>query len=116
MKNKEVTEMKTESQSKKRPRKQDDLPEMKGKGVEKMVVPEIEDAAEEFIQLREQSKAMKTEISTAKQTLIEAMATVGLANYEYDGKIITITPKKEDVKIKLLGEIAIEAGEAVADE
>ena len=83
---------------------------MTGAGVEKVVVPAIESAADAYVELRDSRIATGIEEKKAKAALLGAMHAAGVVCYEYDSKVVTITPKDstENVKVKTKDDVAVE--------
>lgn len=99
---KEATETDNGASKPKRTRKkQPDLPEMKGPGVEKATHKDIEDAADEYVDIRDKRQKMSIEEKQRKGKLLGAMKAAGLTVYDYDGKIVTVSPKDETETVKV---------------
>jgi hypothetical protein len=79
----------------KKPRaKQGHLP-----GMEPPSVPEIEKAADDYVEARDARMAAMEPEASAKKLLTELMKKHGLATYEYDSRIVTLAGEPE-VRVK----------------
>lgn len=85
---------------KRKGKKQPDLPAMKGPGVEQVAIPEIDDAAEEYVEWRDKRCAISPKEVEAKKKLIKLMKDHKLTTYMFDSKVVTVVPKEETVKVK----------------
>jgi len=74
--------------------KQDELP-----GMERRDVPEIEQAADSYRQIRDERCALSKRESEAKAALIQVMKNKGRAYYSYNGLIVQLS-NQENVKVK----------------
>lgn len=90
--------------------REQDLPEMVGAGVEKKTVPEIENAANEYVDVRDKRRSILEEEIKLKAELLAAMHKAGVKVYEFDGKVVTIKPKDatENVAVKVKKEVEVE--------
>jgi hypothetical protein len=83
-----ATEGKTE-------RKNHDLPGMVGDGVSKPIIPEIDDAASEYIRERDKRLQITPKEKAAKKKLLALMEGHGLERYDYDDQTVLVKPKDE---------------------
>lgn len=97
------------TKSKPTPKKQPDLPEMKGPGVEQPEIPEIEDAAEKYVEVRDRRMKLTEQECTVRGALSEVMhahkGTLpqdqdGNSFYPFDGKRVILLNGKERIKVK----------------
>lgn len=88
--------------------KQDDLPEMTGKGIAPVKIPKIDKLARDYVEWRDQRiSALEAEVE-AKRKLIEALhfhedqlkLPDGTIVYHYDDSLVTLESGKEKLKIK----------------
>jgi hypothetical protein len=84
---------------KRRPRQRRLLDELEPGGIK-----EIDDAAEEYVEVRDRRMALTTEEAKRKETLMNLMKKHKLTDYEYDSKTVEyIASSKENVKVKTKG-------------
>ena len=83
------------------PRKQKDLPAMKGKGVERQEIQAIDDASDSYVAARDARLKSGLEEQHAKKVLIDLMNKYGLAKYEYEGRIVILEPTDFTLKVKV---------------
>lgn len=81
-------------------RKQNDLPGVEGPGVSVPHVPEIEDIAEQYVNVRDRRMALTTQEVEAKGRLETVMRNHNLTRYTYDGKVVICEPGKTKLKVK----------------
>jgi hypothetical protein len=91
-------------------KKQEELPEMKGKGVEVLSIPEIESAAESYREIRDKRMELTEKECKAKEVLLITMqrhkdklpkdSTNGTSFYRFDDRIVELQPGSENVKVK----------------
>jgi hypothetical protein len=96
-----------------RPKRQPDLPEMTGPGVEKPSYPDIDKAADKFFDRhQERLDAGKAE-KEARNKLVEAMKAYGQEHYEYvDGETVRVVDlSKSEEKVTVKEKAAHEEGE-----
>lgn len=77
---------------------------MRGKGVERPVIPEIEKAAESYETARDDRMILSEKEVETRTKLVGLMQSRNLNSYRYDGKLITIDPGQTKVKIKAIKE------------
>lgn len=82
------------------PKKQSDLPEMEGEGVTLPSIPEIDDAADAYIALRDKRIALLAKELAAKEELRNLMHSNKLKRYNYDDRIVELVETTEKVKVK----------------
>lgn len=82
-------------------RKNSDLPGMVGDGVEgQKPIPEIDEAAEGYVALRDKRiKLLQNELS-AKDALVKLMNDNKLNRYVYDDHVVELMPGKAKLKVK----------------
>lgn len=85
---------------KKSKRKQPDLPEITGPGVAAVQIDEIDNLAEEYVDVRDRRMALTKEEVPAKAALKAAMDKHSLKVYEYDSVIVEIEPGEDTVKVR----------------
>src|SRR5262245_14980556 len=88
-----------------------ELPEMNGPGVGQVNVPEIDRAAERYVEARDERMAMTPKEVEAKKKLLELMKKHQLRVYRFDDRIVEIVHKDEAVKVKKADEPEGEGGE-----
>lgn len=76
------------------PKKQGELP-----GVEAPSIPEIDDAADSYVALRDKRMALTEKEIDARAVLIAAMDKHKLTSYRYDDNVVTVEPS-EKVHVK----------------
>lgn len=91
-------------------KKQEELPEMKGKGVELLSIPEIENVANEYKAIRDKRMEITEKEVKAKAVLLITMqrhkdklpkdSTNGTSFYRFDDRIVELQPGSENVKVK----------------
>lgn len=92
---------KKKKESKKpRAKKQPDLPAMEGDGVSVPKIAEIEDIAEQYVDVRDRRMALTTQEVEAKGRLATVMHNHNLTRYPFDGKVVICEPGKEKLKVK----------------
>jgi len=88
--------------------KQTEIP-LKGKGVEKLCIKEIEDAAEKYTDARDERIQLSEAEADTKKELMEVMhkhrdkliqEVGGGVSYRFGDKLVTLAPSKETVKVK----------------
>ena len=97
-----------EPKPKKRGKKQKELPGMVGAGVEQVECPDIEDAADAFVEKRDAWQAAHEPMMAAKAQVTALMQAKGLTSYKYDSKEITYKPGEANLKVKKLADHVIE--------
>lgn len=84
--------------------------EIKGKGVERVVIGEVEKAAKSYVSFRDERMAVLEDEVKAKKALLETMHTNaerigkdkdGSMIYRFGDKVIILKPGKEEVKVKI---------------
>jgi YD repeat-containing protein len=91
--------MKRAAKPKKSKRKQTDLPGVEGPGISEPHVPEIEDIAEQYVDVRDRRMALTKQECDAKGRLITVMHNHNITRYTYDGKVVLCEPGKEKLKV-----------------
>jgi len=83
--------------------------EIKGPGVEKPNIEEIDKAAEEYLLQRDKRLAFLSLEIQAKEKVVTLLhlheeklgrAPDGTIRYEYDGKVVELAPTKEKLRVK----------------
>jgi hypothetical protein len=74
--------------------KQKELP-----GIERQKVKAIEDAADDYVAVRDKRMALTEKEVEAREVLLALMDKHGLTNYRYDDQIISVLPARK-VKVK----------------
>lgn len=86
-----------------------DLPGVTGKGVAPVRIKAVDDAAEEYVKIRDRRMAMTKKEVQAKQTLIDLLHKnaekigaddEGVMCYEYDDVVVELKPGKEQLKVR----------------
>ncbi len=72
---------------------------MKGNGLERPANKKIEEAADEYADLRDQRMAVLAKEIAAKEKLLFIMHQHKLTTYKYDGRIVELLPT-EKVKVR----------------
>ncbi len=73
---------------------------LKGNGVEKNSIQEIDNAAEEYVSVRDRRMAFTKEEIKNKAALLKLMKDHKIDRYEYDDKVVEIVPPKpEGIKV-----------------
>lgn len=93
---------------KKSRRKQQELPEMNGPGVEPVQFDDIDEIASEYVKKRDERIVLLGQEVDAKRRLKSAMDKHTLKTYEYDGYIVCIVPGEEVLKVKKAKKTAVE--------
>lgn len=81
--------------------KEQELPAMKGPGVEKITNKEIEAAADAYVETRDRRQKLSIDEKALKTKLLGAMHAANLTLYDYDGKIVTVSPKDETETVRV---------------
>lgn len=63
------------------------------KGVERKVIKAVENAADDYVDVRDKRMALTTKEVDARAVLIAAMQDAGVTSYRYDDRIITLDSK-----------------------
>ena len=83
--------------------------EIKGPGVEKTNIEEIDNAAESYVAFRDQRVRTLAQEIEAKDKVVSLLhahekklgrAPDGSIRYEYDGKVVELAPTKEKLRVK----------------
>jgi len=83
--------------------------EIKGPGVEKMNITEIDEAAAFYVTLRDQRVKVLAQEVEAKEKVVSLLhaheeklgrAPDGAIRYEYDGKVVELIQTKEKLRVK----------------
>jgi len=83
--------------------------EIKGRGVEKANIEEIDKAAESYVLARNQRVDLTAREVAAQKAVINLLhahekklgrAPDGSIRYEYDGKVVELAPTKEKLRVK----------------
>lgn len=82
------------------PKKNQDLPGIEGKGVEKPSIKEIDEAADTYIGARDKRILCSAREVETKTRLMELMKRNKLKTYEYDDHIVELVMTEETVKVK----------------
>lgn len=92
-------------------KKQPDLPAMKGPGVEVPEIPELEEASERYVEVRDK-RMMLTEKEVQARTVLSEVLTQhrgglpkdedGNPFYPYEGKRVILLAGRERVKVKMV--------------
>ena len=69
------------------------------KGVERKVIKAVENAADDYVEVRDKRMALTTKEVEKRGVLIAAMQEAGVTSYRYDDRIITLDSKTK-VKVK----------------
>ena len=77
-------------------KKQKELP-----GIEKPVIKEIEDAADEYVEVRDKRMSLTEREVEKRAALIGVMRAHKVKSYKYDGRLITLK-ETDKVKVKTL--------------
>ena len=77
-----------------------DLPGMKGRGVERLVILPLEKAADEVDRLKEKQARLKDDLDTAIKDVRDIMRENDITSYNYKQKRIERSPKDDAIKIK----------------
>lgn len=85
---------------KKTKRKQTDLPGVEGPGVSEPHVPEIEDIAEQYVDVRDRRMGLTKQEVEARGRLATVMHNHNLTRYTYDGKVVICEPGKDKLKVR----------------
>jgi hypothetical protein len=89
--------------------KTSDLPGMKGPGVAPVRIKAVDDAAEEYVKIRDRRMGLTKKEIQAKQNLIDLLhknaEKIGINPegemlYVYDDVEVTLTPGKEQLKVR----------------
>ncbi len=83
-----------------RPKKNPDLPGIKGQGVELPSIPAIDDAIEEYVKWRDKRMACTPKEVETKAALLRLMKKHKVETYSHDELVATIVPEEETVKVK----------------
>lgn len=81
-------------------RKQPDLPAMVGDGVSVPKIAEIEDVAEQYVDVRDRRMALTKQEVECRNRLATVMHNHDQTRYPYDGQVVICEPGKEKVKVK----------------
>lgn len=90
-------------------KKNQELAGMEGPGVGSVSIKEIDAAADTYVKIRDKRCMMTPREITAKQNLMDVIHknedkigkdTTGRIVYRYDDMVITLTPGKEQLKVK----------------
>jgi hypothetical protein len=73
--------------------------EIQGEGFKPKTIPQIEEAAEEYVELRDNRMAIQEKETAASERLTFLLHQHKLTCYRYDGKLVTLVPT-EKVKVK----------------
>lgn len=86
-----------------------DLPGVSGKGVAPVRIKPVDDAAEDYVKIRDRRMAMTKKEVQAKQNLIDLLHKnadkigaddEGIMRYEYDDVVVELSPGKEQLKVR----------------
>jgi rare lipoprotein A (peptidoglycan hydrolase) len=89
--------------------KTSDLPGMKGPGVAPVRIKAVDDAAEEYVKIRDRRMGLTKKEVQAKQNLIDLLHKnaekigaddEGIMRYEYDDVVVELSPGKEQLKVR----------------
>lgn len=89
--------------------KTSDLPGITGKGVAPVRIKAVDDAAEEYVKVRDRRMGLTKKEVQAKQTLIDLLHKnsekigadeEGIMRYEYDDVVVELSPGKETLKVR----------------
>jgi hypothetical protein len=90
-------------------KKQSDLPGIKGPGVSRVSIAEVDELAEKYIRERDKRCAMTPKEIAAKSELVDALHrhakeigknSDGEIRYMYDNVVVLLKPGKETLKVK----------------
>lgn len=85
--------------------------EIKGPGVEKVSIPEIDSLAAAYVKIRDSRCALTAKEVEAKEKLVTCLhanedklgrAPDGTIRYEYDGSRVELFPTKEKLRVKAI--------------
>lgn len=98
--------------SHKRP-KQTDMLDGAGAGVERPQIAELEAAADDYVNIRDERILKSTEEKTRKASLIAMMQKHKLKEYKYGDKVIVLKPKDAttNVQVKAVADYEVEVDE-----
>lgn len=88
-----------EKKSRKKKAKQTEFP-----GMEQESIPEIEKAAEQYVEDRNARMLCLEDELKSKSKLLELMQVHGLTQYKFDGKIVKRVPGEDNVKVRTVKE------------
>jgi hypothetical protein len=86
-----------------------DLPGIKGPGVAPVRIKAVDDAAEEYVKVRDRRMGLTKKEVQAKQNLIDIIHKnaekigaddEGIMRYEYDDVVVELSPGKEQLKVR----------------
>lgn len=81
-------------------KKQEELPEMVGEGVEVKRIRSINNAADKYVDVRDQRMALTEQEVEARTNLLNLMKEHKLEMYSYDGHVVKIETGKDKVKVQ----------------
>lgn len=81
-------------------RKQSDLPAIEGAGVGKPEIPEIEEAAYKYVEVRDARLRLMPKEREAKDDLLALMRQHDQTIYEFDDHVVERTIGEDSVKVK----------------
>ena len=100
------------SDKKKSKKKQPELEGMTGPGVAPVVIPEIDKAAEKYVNIRDKRMLLTEDEIEAKGLLTELMKKHSLKTYRYDERLVELKPGEETVKVKKVKDDVVNVGES----
>ena len=68
-------------------------------GMERKVIKAVENAADDYVDVRDKRMALTTKEVERRAILIQAMQDAGVTSYRYDDRVITLESKSK-VKVK----------------
>jgi rare lipoprotein A (peptidoglycan hydrolase) len=89
--------------------KTSDLPGISGTGVAPVRIKAVDDAAEEYVKVRDRRMGLTKKEVQAKQNLIDIIHknaekigadNEGIMRYEYDDVVVELSPGKEQLKVR----------------
>ncbi len=92
-------------------KKQEDLPEIKGAGVAKPCIEEIDTAAAEYVKQRDKRVELTAKEVDAKKTLMDLMHKHKLKVYDYEDMVVELVPKDQTETLKVKKRAEYEAEE-----
>lgn len=77
-----------------------ELPAMRGKGVELVTYPDLDKMGDELDDLREKKSKLAESITKVEGKALDKMKTLGLNRYRFSDRVMEVTEGKDHVKVK----------------
>lgn len=79
-----------------------ELPAMRGKGVELVTYPDLDKMGDELDDLREKKSKLAEKITATEAMALKKMADLGISKYRFNDRVMEVAEGKDHVRVKMV--------------